>query len=518
MNLNTNIVLVGNEGSTQPYVVQLIPTTGQVGRFSFSKDGNMSYLFSRSYTSFLYRNGNDWYEGGASGTTYEQMSQSTVRLYFPQYSVDTFNVGAKYILNLSTHINGIDVELGSFLFRRKDALACAPIRFDGMEEYYEYIDFIIADPFTLHYGDGSAALIRAALGEPTGLNNTSALLQTALFVVDEQEDSYIKRDGWTGGQNSIPISDPEDLTLHLKYIPETRKIDLKLTFNRAYAANIAEYFDETYNCDPVAAVIQYVVLDNNDMYYEQSKLIQTVSTDEFTFDVDTNEGSIIEGVVEDPSYNHSYSSSYDNETHVIPYYSGDNFFSSWDNFKEGLALRAAIMFFDPTYGLASYDEPFIVVFSNRVPLTKELFSMMVKSGGYDSFPTKLDLSTINMNDINLKAINRIEQNVTVVTPTDSTKNHLVQPIFYQTKELNNMILHPAVTENVSINLDAYKSQVDRFKLQVEGVVFNEIGRTKKGVVFKVVGNMLPKEENEGSMFILNQDGDLVTTGKYTYLF
>ena len=73
-----------------------------------------------------------------------------------------------------------------------------------------------------------------------------------------------------------------------------------------------------------------------------------------------------------------------------------------------------------------------------------------------------------------------------------------------------------MNENICINLDQYKHLVKSFILQIEGVKFIEIGRTKSGVVFKVIGNKLPKQIQTGQYYILNQDSDLVTSGKYTY--
>ena len=53
-------------------------------------------------------------------------------------------------------------------------------------------------------------------------------------------------------------------------------------------------------------------------------------------------------------------------------------------------------------------------------------------------------------------------------------------------------------------------------LQIEGCTFPEIGRTVGGVVFKVVGNNLSGELALGTYYILNQDSDMVTSGRYQY--
>ena len=113
-------------------------------------------------------------------------------------------------------------------------------------------------------------------------------------------------------------------------------------------------------------------------------------------------------------------------------------------------------------------------------------------------------------------VNKTVQHVTQMTSQTDSKANIVQPVFFRARELANIILHPAVTENICINLDAYKAQVSSFFIKVEGTTFPEIGRTEAGVIFKVQGNMLPGSQNAGVYYILNQDADLVTTGKYIY--
>ena len=317
------------------------------------------------------------------------------------------------------------------------------------------------------------------------------------------------------------INDPEDLSLHLKYNPATRNLDITATFNNEYDS-LTSYFESVYNCSLLAAVVQYVVADSNDIYYEQSKLYDVVETNEFEFNIDKDEGSVLDYRTHHPAFDISYSLAFDSE--VIPYFSGYNFFDSNNNFKKGLNIQASIMFYDRSAG---YDvtEPFLTLLSNKLYMTPELYSLMTDTNrgigeGDDRelIPSFINLEELDMNIIKLKAINKIEQKVTVVTPTDSTKKHLLQPVFYQTRNAENLIIHPSVTENISINLDSYKALVSRFKLQIEGVIFNEIGRSGRGVLFKVTGNMLPKNSDNGIAYILDQNNELVTTGKYIYIY
>lgn len=109
----------------------------------------------------------------------------------------------------------------------------------------------------------------------------------------------------------------------------------------------------------------------------------------------------------------------------------------------------------------------------------------------------------------------IVQVVEMTSQTDS-KSNIVQPVFFRTRELANIIVHPEVTENICINLDAYKAQATRFFIKIEGVTFPEIGRVESGAIFKVQGNLLPGKVAGGVYYILDQDLNLITTGKYTY--
>lgn len=123
-----------------------------------------------------------------------------------------------------------------------------------------------------------------------------------------------------------------------------------------------------------------------------------------------------------------------------------------------------------------------------------------------------------MNIYKPRLINKTVHKVVQMTSATDSKSNIVQPIFYRTRDLALIIVHPAVTENICINLDPYKSLTTTFHIKIEGVSFIEIGRTKSGVVFQIKGSLLPGELTEGTYYILNDRGELITTGKYSYEF
>ena len=121
-----------------------------------------------------------------------------------------------------------------------------------------------------------------------------------------------------------------------------------------------------------------------------------------------------------------------------------------------------------------------------------------------------------MNNYTINAVNKVQQNIIQMERPDDYKANIIKPIFFRARELGGLVIHPAVTEQISINLDQYKSKVSRFMLKVEDTTFVEFGRTASGVVFKIVGVNLPNKKTSGLYYILDQDGELVTTGQYIY--
>ena len=150
--------------------------------------------------------------------------------------------------------------------------------------------------------------------------------------------------------------------------------------------------------------------------------------------------------------------------------------------------------------------------SNPFQLTEPIFAQLISTA--NGYHTITGLENMHVNKP--RVINKNILQVVEMTAQTDSKSNIVQPVFFRTRELANLILHPEVTENVCINLDAYKAQCSRFFIKVEGTTFPEIGRTESGVIFKVQGNLLPGKVAGGVYYILNQDTDLVTTGKYKY--
>jgi hypothetical protein len=122
-----------------------------------------------------------------------------------------------------------------------------------------------------------------------------------------------------------------------------------------------------------------------------------------------------------------------------------------------------------------------------------------------------------MEFINYTVVNKIENNILQIERPNESKSNIIQPVFFRVKETEFLTIHPAVTENISINLDDYKSKVKNFILQIEGCTFKQIGTNSYGALFKVVGSNLPKNMPTGLYYILDENYELITTGKYKYV-
>ena len=96
---------------------------------------------------------------------------------------------------------------------------------------------------------------------------------------------------------------------------------------------------------------------------------------------------------------------------------------------------------------------------------------------------------------------------------NSSNNSIIMPVFFRVRDLGNLEVHNEVTENVSINLDTYKNKVKYFILRIGDYSSQEIGRNNTGVIFQIIG---PKIGNKSSglYYILNENGEVVTTGNY----
>lgn len=416
--------------------------------------------------------------------------EAEIDLYFPQWSVDTFERGVLYAFSVNTWIHGKCVWLGSWLLNRLDATAVPEVvRFQDTN-YYERMTFKILDPEDLVYADNWADFRQKICGEPESTNAVGSILNFTLYPVEKQEDIYIKKSGYTGGATGMNILETRDgywgLDLEWKEkghnnLPE---FILRTTMNGVYT-DLKEYFQETYNTSISKFRYEMVIRDDENIYAYREHETEDESTVSFA------------GI----KFN----------------------FKNWTGWKVGIYVQASINVLDEN------DNEVFYQFSNKIPLTQEVFKYLVgdpikgyaRDGvgnildGLVDYPY-IDIEATDMNIYNIRAVNKVQNTVVQMENPNDSKSGLIQPVFFQTRNIQDVTIHPAVTENILINLDAYKSKVSTFILQIEGQTFIERGRTGRGVIFAVVGNQLPREVEAGTLYILNENSELVTTGKYKY--
>lgn len=496
MKLLTDIILTAGDVITDKYMFEYNPaeSTSKTGSYCFelycsnNEISNEVSALTVPQLKNLIKSGNEWYYETPIEENINSIPQSRLRLYFPQYSVESNLPTATYMLTASTHIHGRYVNLGCYKFKKIDALACTPKTFDSSTQYFEYMDFELPDLHSILY-DECGESIRTQLGCPVDFISKDPVINISLYVVDEIGDKFIKSDNSHSGQNSIIIKEPNYLSSVIRYNFDN---DIKLLFDVDYDedfVNLAEYIQKTYGTDDVYTYFRYVIMDESDIYYTDFKYDLSIC-DHMEFDVEE---------------------------------SREFFFPDWKNFKPGLIIRGSVSFVDSNeWNEESLQTgefvPFITLFTNRILLDQELYAKLIMDSS--ECPIKIELN----DDMNVQVINQIKQVESPIQHTiqiESSKSKLIQPVFFQTKNVGDVTIHPNVTENVAINIESlntYKSYVSRFNIQVEGVVFKEIGRTTNGIIFKIVGKNLPKEVDSGTLYILDQNLELVTTGAFNYVY
>lgn len=95
----------------------------------------------------------------------------------------------------------------------------------------------------------------------------------------------------------------------------------------------------------------------------------------------------------------------------------------------------------------------------------------------------------------------------------NTNANIIMPVFFRSRDLGNTEIHNEVTENICINLDAYKNKVQYFIIRIGDYSSQEIGRNNSGVIFQIIGPKIGNKE-KGLYYILNEKGEVVTTGNY----
>ena len=452
-------------------------------------------IFMDQNTSYI-REYNHWYKLNNSDVTASNSNvpslpkSCTIRLYFPDFSVDTYSKNHKYALTLSTWICGKTIILGNYIISRVDALACPTETTFFNEKYYEYIDLNIVDPVSLIYSDEWSEWRRNVCGEandPDTINSVGSCLYCSLHPVMEVEEEYLKLDGYVGGQSSVNLFEhgKEFLNLNistniarsLENCIESPAFELNINFNNIYKGSLKEYLLETYGINDCILKYELIISDGEDVYTMLTSPELGPETTTYVFTKEELEG-----------------------------------FENGSGWKPGINVIGSVE-------IISDEESIITLLSNRLPLSENIVRYFIKTDFYDKFGHKINnvnLESVNMDFLNINVVNKTENKIIKIDRPGDNKANIYQTVFYRATDASSIVIHPEINENISINLDQYKHLVSSFILQIEGIKFVEIGRLKTGVIFKIIGSKLPKKLTRGQYYILNQDYDMVTSGKYIY--
>ena len=312
------------------------------------------------------------------------------------------------------------------------------------------------------------------------------MLSCSLYPVIESSGEYMKLDGYEGGQNYIRFNDGDNyLNLNISTnttnslaTNEQPAVLFELSFNKYYES-LKDYLFETYGMKSYKIEYELVIGNSDNIYATyQSGKIDLVSSYRFNKDI-INKNNFDNGI-------------------------------GW---VHGIYMMGSVNIIDDD------NESVIYLLSNKIPFTEEVLKYFIKSDFVDKnglVVNNIKLNEVNMNLLNINAVNKIENKIIKVDKIGDNRANIHKTIFFRVSDLNDLIIKPEINENVCINLDLYKHLVKSFVIQIEGIKFAEIGRNKSGVIFKIIGNKLPRKNNSGQYYILNQDFESITGGKYTY--
>ena len=437
-----------------------------------------------------YRNVNEWYGNDIVSKSAQYMPDdiniSNIKVYIPTHSASTYINNVRYMLSLCVWINGVKVDLGSYMFNPIDALAVDKKIANGNNEYYEYFEFDIIDPFYILYSDDWTGFRNNVCKEPLNINTTSTPLYVSLFVVEEYDGRYIMKKDWVGGSTNFTISDVKTdlMSLGLEFSQDPIGLKYNISINPTYDW-ILTYLKATYGLN----------LATGDIYLDL--IIKTKDSAIVLFPKKEDKPTYNAGAFENGKAAQILS------LDTILDSAAQQFFESWNYFEEGWSFAGALVAYN------NDDEEILNIVSNELPITQELYSNFT-NGGSEKI---IDLN--DMNKVELNVVNKIENKIIHVDKPETSKANIIQPVFFRAKETEVLTIHPQVTENISINLDDYKSKVKSFILQIDNCKFNQIGSNSYGIIFKVIGNKIPASVVSGTYYILNEEYELVTTGKYS---
>lgn len=505
-----NQINIKGNNQVFPYIIEYSKNAVTLNGDNVTNGEDILYYKENDKISFFentieyYRDKNNWYH--ISNLPISNMSidnyipnivkTSNIKVYIPTHSISTYVNNIKYSLTLNTWINGVKLELGTFIFNPIDTIAIPSGTIKcGNNEYYEYISFNIIDPFYLIYSDEWKEFREKECKETVNTNSNSSVLYVSLNVLEDSENGYILKNDYIGGCTNFNISEDNDfLKLMLNTSIDPLGFVFNIKMNEVYDS-FQNYLLETYGLSPTYddIVFDLIIKNKDNIIYDPLTARTFNAIEEFG---NVEQRLLITNLA---------------ETNLIR-----QFLSDWNNFEEGWSIVGSLTIYNNQYYKTGYNvltvnetkDELLSFISNEIPITQELFSMFA-NGGSEKI---IDIKDMNINTYNV--VNKIENNIYQIERPNESKSNIIQPVFFRVKDTEMLTLHPDVTENISINLDDYKSKVQKFILKIGDCTFEQIGANSYGILFKITANSLAKTVVSGTYYILNENYELVTSGKF----
>lgn len=382
---------------------------------------------------------NDWYNiEGITGTNnlYIPTSVNTtkIKVYIPIHSLSTYEAGVKYVITTNIWVGTRCVDFGSFIFKPTDTQAIPTgIVKMGNEEYCEFIEFDIIDPYYLIYSDDWKHFRENVCGELPQTNDNVPSLSLSMYVVEEYDGRYMLNHNWTGCGASFGISDVKDgdfLKVNLNTSKNPLGFRFEIDINSEYDT-LEEYLFETYNIKSKSGnAIESDRISCQLILQNSSEIVIGPTVQLSPYDSDSTYGKIYKTVNWD-------SISDEDETRLFKL-----FFSEWDSFEEGWFFRGALIVKeeeDPDYKA----EEILTVLTNIIPITQEVFAMYRDEGSKLIGDTEEDSKNI------IKSLNIPKYNVV-------NKNETIIDTFNRPKRIVNVDENDSIGKIVFKSYDVYK--------------------------------------------------------------
>lgn len=438
--------------------------------FFISQRENCDYYITSKLEDNMYKQTNISLYNNIFPIDIPMTKVNEVNLLFP-LNIDK-SIG-NYICNIFMYIGFRKLHLGCFLINSNLTTAISkPLRINNIN-YYEGIKFYIPNPFEILYSDNWKQFRERLCGEIGNNAETQLIVELSPCEesIYESNNCFISKQDYVGGYTNFSVTNNIDESLKLNIdFTENYSIITNLEFNKIYNTNFELYMQETYyinNIFDYDVFFELIIKDTDNIYkYHTSKI----------------------------NSNEDIKQSFDNSL----------FNFNWNDYQDGFEILSSLIIRDEN------ENELLTIMSNTLPFTKEAFAYFISNN------SKINLNNVDMKIYNLDIVNKIEKKIYKMNNPPEDKSKAIHNVFIFSSSMDDLILYKNVKQNVLLPLNGYKTKVNLFYLSIEGELFVEVGRSSQGVIFSVNSQKIIDVKEYGNFFVLNEDKELVSVGKYTY--